>query len=245
MTRQPFLFLGEDHFLGRIVLDHVLVLDPLHPGAQRGEPVRLAGDRQRLTVLLAVVEQVALKTLDQLGRHFAGPRHAAVVAPGDEPRELQAADVHRVLGEVMRCQPHEVTLQECRETSRIAGITGDRVLRKIPLRLAMSRYSFAERKKRQTTGQRAARLRTATRNNLGKRREICGRDLCRPFTRRGVFLADSIAKRLAERELAAFWHPAGWPPDGCRRAAGSTRDLAESPRWGGGKSRHVPWLTCH
>ena len=47
-----------------------------------------------------------------------------------------------------------------------------------------------------------------------------------------VFLADSIAKRLAERELTAISHPAGWPPDGCRRAAGSTRKLAESLPWG-------------
>ena len=45
-------------------------------------------------------------------------------------------------------------------------------------------------------------------------------------------LADSIAKRLAEPELVAIRHPAEWPPDGCRMAAGSTRILAESPEWG-------------
>ena len=33
VTRQPLLFLGEDHFQRRVQLDDALVLHPLHPGA--------------------------------------------------------------------------------------------------------------------------------------------------------------------------------------------------------------------
>ncbi len=63
-----------------------------------------------------------------------------------------------------------------------------------------------------------------------------------------VALKCNLQAEGREQELAAIGHPAGWPPQGCRRAAGSLQDLAESLCWGGVTYRTAPaakWQRQH
>ena len=126
MTRQTFFFAGQLQFQRRIVLEHALVLEPGEPAAQGSQPVGLTGDAQRLAVLLAVVEQVPLKTLDHLGGDLRGAGHAAVLTPVDEPRELQPPHFDRVGREVVGLQPLQIAVQQMTERLRITRIAGDR-----------------------------------------------------------------------------------------------------------------------
>ena len=115
MARQTFFFAGQLQFQRRIVLEQPLVLEPGEPAAQAVSQWRLTGDRERLAVLLAVIEQMPLKTLEHLGGDLRGAGHAAVLAPADEPRELQPSDFDRVGREVVGFQPLQIAVQQMTE----------------------------------------------------------------------------------------------------------------------------------
>jgi hypothetical protein len=129
MARQTFFFAGQLQFQRRVLLEHALVLEPGEPTAQADQPVGLTGDRERLAVLLAIVKQVPLKALDHLGGDLRGAGHAAIVAPADEPRELQPPHLDRVGREVVGFQPLQIAAEQLAERLRITLIAGDRETR--------------------------------------------------------------------------------------------------------------------
>ena len=110
----------------RIHLQIALAREPAEPAAQTDQPMRLAGEGQRLPIPLAVVVQVPLVALDHLASHLARLRHAPLVTPENELAHRQAENRDRGDRIVMGLQVEQVPLQPCGQALRIRGIAGDR-----------------------------------------------------------------------------------------------------------------------
>src|SRR5271166_4249227 len=79
--RQPRAKPWQFEFARWIVQDVMLPRHPFEPHAQRHDAAVLAGEAQRLAVLLAVVEHMALIAFEHCARYFHWLCEAALVAP--------------------------------------------------------------------------------------------------------------------------------------------------------------------
>jgi hypothetical protein len=95
---------------GRVVQDVMMPRHPLEPDAQRDQAVVLAGEAQRLAVLLAVVEHVALIAFEHRARYFDRLRDGSLGAPVEEEADVHTAALDSVFGVILQQQIFEVFL---------------------------------------------------------------------------------------------------------------------------------------
>ena len=72
----------------------------------------LAGEAQRLAILLVVVKHVALIALEHRARHFHWLGETALRAPVEEETDVHTAALERVLGVVPHPQIFEMLFQQ-------------------------------------------------------------------------------------------------------------------------------------
>ena len=75
---------------------------PLEPHAQRDQAVVLAGEAQRLAVLLAVMEHVALIAFEHRARHFHWPRDGSLGTPVEKRADVHTPALDGVLGVILQ-----------------------------------------------------------------------------------------------------------------------------------------------
>ena len=96
----------------RVVQDVVLSRHPAKPHTQGHQPRVLAAEGQRLAVLFAVEEQVALIAFEHRARDLVRFSQAMLVSPLDKKADVNQAVLHRVLGVAAHPQRVQVLSHE-------------------------------------------------------------------------------------------------------------------------------------
>ena len=103
----------------------------LEPHAQRHQAIVLAGEAQRLAVLFAVVEHVALIGFEHRARDFHRLGDAALFGPIEEEADVHSAAADGVFGVIL--QRRSSRCFSSRAASGVAGGSGDLRLRTVRL----------------------------------------------------------------------------------------------------------------
>src|SRR5208283_2142965 len=96
---------------------------PAEPRADRRQPRVLRAERERLSVLLPVVVEIALIALQDRARDFHGVFDAALLGPTDEVSDGPACVIGGVLRVVVHQQPFEMFFQQAAERRVRLGLS--------------------------------------------------------------------------------------------------------------------------
>jgi len=120
----------------------VVSAEPFEEAPQRDEVLQLAWERQRLPVLLPILEEPSLVTLEQRFRDLGRVRDRAFRALGRKRADIVLAVADRSLGKVAHPQPVGMRGEQRGEAARVAQVADGHAL----LALAFAWHGYDRKK---------------------------------------------------------------------------------------------------